>query len=65
MDKFSYHEVLDRTHVFASLLEDHLLSHPVIENSPELKQKVEMTISYMGELYQLVGQIMDAKFEKE
>ena len=64
MDKFSYHEVLDRTHVLVSVLDDHILTHPVIENDPELKKKAEEAEASLGELYQLIGQKIDTKFPK-
>lgn len=56
MDEFSYHEALDRTHVLLCMLDEHLLSHPVIESDPKLKKIAEDIEDLLGELYQLIGQ---------
>lgn len=61
-DEFGYHEALDRTHVLVSMLDDHVLSHPIIEGDADLKTQAEKAEKALGDLYQLIGRKSDAKF---
>lgn len=55
LDKYHYHEAIDRTHVFQASFEDHLATHPAIVGNEELKQKAEEIQKALGDLYQLIG----------
>lgn len=48
LDIFHYHEALDRTHVAICLLEEHLLSHPVVEKHSKLNKKNSKSNRYIG-----------------
>lgn len=54
-DEFHYHEVIDRCHVINSMIDDHLLSHPVIDEDVRLREKIEKAQRLISEVYQEVG----------
>lgn len=49
------HEALDRCHVIASMIEDHLLSHPYMDADAEVKTLIESASDAIGRAYQLIG----------
>lgn len=57
LDEFHFHEVLDRTHIIAMLLSDHLMEHPVIRQNPEWLDLVSNALDSLNELYQAVGEV--------
>jgi uncharacterized protein YfkK (UPF0435 family) len=50
-----YLELLDRTHVILSNVNDHLLEHPLTENDEELKRMFEQIIEALWDIYQTIG----------
>ena len=50
-----YLELLDRTHVILSNVNDHLLEHPLTENDEELKRMFEHIIEALWDTYQTIG----------
>ena len=50
-----YLELLDRTHVILSNVNDHLLEHPLTENDKELKRMFEQIIEALWDIYQTIG----------
>lgn len=57
MDVFSKHEALDRLDCACSLLEIMLLNHEFIDAHGELKEKVELAISFLSDAYQTCGRM--------
>lgn len=57
LDKFHYHEALDRTSLITDLLESHLLDHPAIEQNPDWRAHVENAMMELARLYQAIGRI--------
>jgi len=55
VDEFSYHEVLDRTHVIISQFEEFVMEHPAINKHEELQEKAENIHNLLGALYQEIG----------
>lgn len=53
---FYVHEALDRTHMVASILDDHLLQHPWIKINKSVSDKLIMALSLLAEAYQEIGQ---------
>lgn len=49
------HEALDRCHVMASMIDDHLLGHPYVQGDAEVKALVEQSSAALAAAYQLVG----------
>lgn len=49
------HELLDRTAMFADMIERHLTTHPACIANPEWYELAERAASALHELYQRVG----------
>jgi hypothetical protein len=56
-NEFHKHEVLDRLHIQQCNLEEHLLTHPFVEQTPELKTLIEEAQNALGKAYQLAGKL--------
>jgi hypothetical protein len=57
-----YLELLDRTHVLISNLEQHLLQHPLAQKKKKINKKLEAAGLLLADVYQDVGHLM-AKLE--
>ena len=55
LDKFHYHEMLDRLHVVMSMIDDHLQQHPVAKIETKIKDLISEAQDKLWEAYQLVG----------
>lgn len=55
-DPFYIHEALDRTHMVASILDDHLLQHPWVKLNKSVSDKLTTALSLLAEAYQEIGQ---------
>ena len=55
LDKFHYHEALDRSHVICENINDHLLQHSVCKLDKEIAIKVEQALDTLAEAYQIIG----------
>ena len=60
-----YHEMLDRLHVQMSVLEEHVLSHPVADKHKEVKRLIIRAIVTLVQAYQITGGITHEKIEKK
>lgn len=49
------HEALDRCHVITSMIDDHLLGHPYVQEDTEVKALVEQASAALAAAYQLIG----------
>jgi hypothetical protein len=49
------HELLDRTALFADMLEQHLLEHPACLANPEWYLLAEQSAAALRDLYQRIG----------
>jgi hypothetical protein len=63
LDKFHYHEMLDRLHVVMSTIDNHILQHPVCKLEKEVCTKVDEALTLLFQAYQEVGNIENNKFE--
>lgn len=63
LDKFHYHEMLDRLHVVMSMADDHLQQHPVAKIESEVGQLIDDAITNLYKAYQLTGKIEFEKFD--
>lgn len=64
MDKFHWHEALDRTNIMAEMFEAHVAAHPVIRRTPDLLQLALSISDRIGELYQAIGRT-DPQWKEE
>ena len=55
LDKFHYHEMLDRLHVVMSMIDDHLQQHPVAKIETKIKDLISEAQDKLWEVYQLTG----------
>lgn len=55
LDRFHYHEALDRAYCCADIIENMLVEHPVIMKHDELRERIEKAQSLIVEAYQLIG----------
>ena len=55
LDKFHYHEMLDRLHVVMSMVDVHLQQHPVAKIEPEIKDLISHAQDSLWQAYQLTG----------
>jgi hypothetical protein len=53
-----YIELIDRVHVMASNIEDHLINHRLTADVAELKEYFEKAQESLMNAYQLIGNIM-------
>jgi len=56
LDKFHYHEILDRLNFIASNIDDFLLDHPVTHQNKKIHKKISGALDKIMDAYQLVGQ---------
>ncbi|GAC13680.1 hypothetical protein [Aliiglaciecola lipolytica] len=57
IDKYSYHEALDRTWILLNNLESSLGEHPVIKGNPQTTELYEKAVENLAQLYQKLGEI--------
>ena len=57
-----YHEMMDRLHVIMSMIDDHLLQHPVAKVNRDIKNQIEYALGQLWDAYQIAGKL---DFEKE
>jgi hypothetical protein len=50
-----YLELMDRLHIVMMNIQDHIVSHPLTENEPDIQNKIEQASFKLFEAYQLVG----------
>jgi hypothetical protein len=46
---------MDRIHIAACMIDDHILNHPLSENEPDIQIKLDGALSLLLDAYQLVG----------
>lgn len=55
VNKGHYFELMDRLNVIMSVVQDHLILHPVSENNKKIEKKLKKTLDLLWESYQIVG----------
>ena len=48
-------ELMDRIHVLACTLDDHILNHPLSEALPDVQKQLSIALDSLMEAYQIVG----------
>lgn len=59
LDKFHWHEALDRAHIVADMFETFIVEHPVFKQTPVLKALADEISVKLGELYQTIPNMGD------
>jgi hypothetical protein len=60
INKGHYLELMDRIHIAACMIDDHILNHPLSENEPEIQNRLDGALSLLLEAYQIVGNKEDS-----
>lgn len=55
LDKFHYHEALDRCYIVANIIEDLLIEHPVISKNKFLRKKIRKSQKNIMKAYTKIG----------
>jgi cell fate (sporulation/competence/biofilm development) regulator YmcA (YheA/YmcA/DUF963 family) len=55
LDKYHYHEALDRSYCVADMIENMLVTHPVIEKHKKIRKHIKKAQRHILEAYQLIG----------
>jgi len=55
INKGHYLELMDRIHIAACMIDDHILNHPLAENETDIQAKLDSALELLLEAYQLVG----------
>ncbi len=64
INKGHYLELMDRLHVAMSMIDEHILSHPLTQNNSDIEKNVSKAIHKLWNAYQLVGNKEDS-YENE
>ena len=56
-----YHEMMDRLHVIMSIIDDHLLQHPVAKANKNIDSLLNKALEELWDAYQIAGNL---DFEK-
>ena len=64
INKGHYLELMDRLHVAMSMIDEHILSHPLTQNNSDIEKNVSKAIHKLWNAYQLVGNKEDSYEEK-
>lgn len=57
IDKFHYHEVMDRLHLINSMIDEFLLEHPAVIENKKIMKKITKASDKLSEAYQSIGVI--------
>ena len=63
LDKFHYHEMLDRLHVVMSMIDDHLQQHPVAKIETKIKDLIRKPAQQYKELYETEEKTVDKEIK--
>ena len=50
-------EIMDRLHVAASTVDEHIMQHPVCKIDKELNKEVELALTHLYNAYQIAGNL--------
>ena len=64
LDQFSYHELMDRSFLIMSQIENFLMYHQVVNAHPELKEHLDQALLSIGEVYKAAGTV-DFNFDSD
>jgi hypothetical protein len=55
INEFHYHEALDRTSMLISIIDSHLIQHPICKVERLFSEKIELAVSLLAEAYQTIA----------
>ena len=57
LDRFHYHEAVDRLAMVNAIIDDHIFQHPVVKSFGKLKEEVETAATALFSAYQMAGHL--------
>ena len=64
LDQFSYHELMDRSFLIMSQIENFLMYHQVVNAHPELREHLNQALLLLGCVYKAAGTV-DFHFDND
>lgn len=55
IDEYHVHEAMDRCHVLACMLDDHLIQHPYVQQDSDVRKLLCAASDAIGAAYQMIG----------
>jgi hypothetical protein len=55
LDRFHYHEALDRAYIIGNMINEHLTEHPVIMKHKKLRKLIKVAEQNVMDVYQMIG----------
>lgn len=55
LDKYHYHEALDRSYCVANIIEEMLITHPVVIEDKKIRKHIKKAQKQILIAYQLIG----------
>jgi len=65
LDKYSYHEAVDRVSLALNFIDDNIMQHPVVSHHKKLRKKANKIIMLLGELYQEAARTADEEYPEK
>jgi len=62
LDQFHYHEATERAYIFGGMVNEHLITHPVIKKHKKLKKMAKKVGQLLANIYQLASNLEFTKF---
>lgn len=56
-DSYSFHEVIDRTHLVSEMFENYVSEHSAVQQVPQLRERSGLIAEALADYYQLAGAV--------
>lgn len=64
INKGHYLELMDRIHIVCCTIDDHILNHPLTDDEPDIREKLDLALEILLHTYQMVGN-KEINYEEE
>jgi len=64
INKGHYLELMDRIHIVCCTIDDHILNHPLTDDEPDIREKLDLALEILLHTYQMVGN-KEISYEEE
>ena len=62
VDRFHYHEAIDRTYCVIEMIENILIHHPVMSKHKKIKKEIRKAQKTLIDSYQMIGNVTELKY---
>lgn len=56
-DSYSFHEIIDRTHLVSEMFETYVSEHSAVQQIPQLRERAGLIAEALADYYQLAGAV--------